>query len=273
MANSKHIYTACAVGVGAVLTNPAGEMSWAASCLPIIGGVSVGHQGSVDWPSAANRVLHFDSAHTEVRGRKVSPGVYETIIQKTVTNLNILGRVQTSIDARFTFIYTVRQSPGGPRQRDPIDVSVSMPPWDITVDTVTRTVSLNQGIISNAGRDFKRFKGSGPGSIDDVRPIPQHHKHEHGEVVHGGHNQGVILTALAEPMDLFAYADPDFGRWLPEPSDMEVYVGEWWGEPYRQSITLLRVVLKGAKDPEDPSQTAWWGEIVVDGEDNGREMP
>jgi hypothetical protein len=273
MANSKHIYTACAVGVGAVLTNPAGEMSWAPSCLPIIGGVSVGHQGSVDWPSAANRVLHFDSAHTEVRGRKVSDGVYETTIQKTVTNLNILNRVQTSINALFTFVYTVGQSPGGPRQRDPITVTVSMAPWNITVDTSTRTVSLNQDIISNAGRDFKRFRGSGTGSVATDRPGREHHKHEHGEGGQGGHNQGVILTALAEPKGSFTYGDPDFGRWLPDPPDMEVYVGEWWGEPYRQSITLLRVVLKGAKDPKDPSQTPWSGDIVVDGEDNGREMP
>jgi hypothetical protein len=52
---------------------------------------------------------------------------------------------------------------------------------------------------------------------------------------------------------------------------MDVFIGEWWAEPYRQSVTLLRVVLRGASRPG--GTTLFSGQIVVDGEDNGREMP
>jgi len=274
---SKHIYSACAVGVGAVLTTPALEESWAASCLPIIGGHNVSEAQNIAWPNEADPVLRFGLARTEVTGRQTgfTPGAeeYTTSIRKTVTNLNILNRVKGSIDVLFIFKYT-KGTAGTSKQRDPVDVSVVLlQPLSLAIQGVVLppTLGLEQAILQNAGKDFKKFLGGGPESINQHRAGTKHHEHEHGKGGNGGHNHGVVFTALVEPAASFAYADPDFGL-LNVANLGRVYFAEWWGEPYRQSITLLRIVLNNAQDFVTP-QTAFSGQIVIDGEENGREFP
>ncbi len=276
---SRHIFSACAVGVGAVLTSPAMEESWAASCLPIIGGHSVSEAGPVDWPNASDPVLHFDLARTELTGRRTGASEYTTSIRKTVTNLNILHRVEGSIDVAFNFKYTVNGNSATPvAQRDRVDVSVALlRPLGLFIRgaAVPSGINLNETIMDSAGKDFMRFLTPAgiapPTRIGELRPA-KHHKHEHGENVPRGHKQGVILTSLIEPVGSFTYTPPDDFGLLVVPGLGKVYFGEWWAEPYRQSCTLLRVVLSGASDFVNP-QTAFSGEIVIDGEENGREVP
>jgi hypothetical protein len=182
-----HIYSACAVGVGAVLTNPAAEASWAASCLPIIGGRSFRQEGPVDWPSVADPVLHFDFASTEITGRQTGFNLgaeeYTTSIRKTVTNLNILNKVIGSVDVLFTFLYTRASTGASPKQRDPVEVSVVLlQPLSLTINgaALPATFSFRKQIMNNAGKDFKKFQTSGPDTINADRPGTEHLEHEHG---------------------------------------------------------------------------------------------
>jgi hypothetical protein len=276
----RFVYSACAVGVAAVLTSPAMEASWAASCLPIIGGHNdSAPTGAVIWPTAADPVLRFSSAETKVTGRPgPGPGQHKTTIRKTVKDLNILNRVTASlIDVEIVCIYTLKGTPSTDKQRDSVDVSLVLhAPFNINIQGVTLPpITLNTQIPRDAGDDFKNFQ---KGSIDTYRPGNQNFRHEHGENGKGGHKQGVIFTALAEPIKSaavpngFIYEERSHGR-VDLPGNLgHVFVGEWRGEPYHQSFTMLRVVLNGANDFNTPRGT-FSGEIVIDGDPNGREYP
>jgi len=296
MPNSRHFYSASAVGVGAVLTSPALEESWAASCLPIIGGRSTSPiAGPVAWPTAADPVLQFQLAQTEVTGRETAappkappapPGTryYRTTMRKTVTRLNLLNRVIASIDVTLTFVYESHLLVVN-RHLDKlvvVDVDSNTPPAaepfaNVAIPGVAlpAPITLTAGIYQQAGLDFKAFRAAG---VDALRPLPKHLKHGQGELA--GHKQGVFFTALAETGGAVfgTYVSPDFGRVdLPVlPGDAgsvgSVYFGEWHGEPYHQSFTLLRVVLNNAQDALS-RQTAFTGEIVIDGDENGRTVP
>ncbi|HYM11095.1 MAG TPA: hypothetical protein VEU62_10190 [Bryobacterales bacterium] len=307
-------FSASTVGVGANLDSPTLDESWAPACLPIIGGHSHSVVGFTVWPSASDPVLQFDLAETSITGRQTG-GVpqaeeYETVIRKTVRNLNILHRLTASIGVEIKLHYTRRPSPAAatPRQRDLIDVSVTMfdpfvistfgvaalPP--LTNLSVLNPIVLNgqsgsiylPGIPQYAGQDFKSFRaaGLGPQSIDTLRPDPAHHKHEIGGVespaLPGGHGHGLVYTALAEPQNQFIYDEPnlDFGKFV-LPGLGEVYIGEWAGSPYRQLFTFLRVeigvkdetgVEVGVQDQFQP-RTAFKGQIVIDDDGGGGGYP
>jgi len=230
----------------------------------------------VAWPSAADPVLKFDLARTEVTGRPgLGTGQHTTTIKKRVENLNILNRVIATLDVDLIFTYTRNPTPAAPKQRDPVRVSIVANQLAVSIDGIPVPFTLNAGIPDAAGQDFKTFRLPGPGAgrIESFRPGLAHHKHEHGEAGPGGHNHGVIFTALAESTGAvpFIYADPDFG--LVSRPNLDVYFAEWWGEPYRQSFTLLRVVLKNAQDSRSALGTFFTGEVVIDGDPNGREYP
>jgi len=306
-------YTACTVGVGAVLTShlepatgvPMAE-SWAPACLPVIGGRSGSVvNGPVVWPTAADYasaglpndgpVLQFARAATKITGR-LAVGTpqheeYETVIQKTVTNLRILNRLTANLDVEIKYRYKRRPTPAGPAQRDPIDVSLNVSNFVITTPgavmapPLPNPITLNRDIPRSAGANFKKFlqgPASDPDSLKALRPGKQHHSHEHGESGNGGHRHGAIYTALVEPVALpFTYdeATLDFGRFdvplsgLPNTSAFEVYVGEWYGQPYWQSLTFLRVELKNVTDPTNPAGPLFSGEIVIDDGDDGQTYP
>jgi len=251
------------------LASPAAEESWAPACLPIIGGRSGSEARNVAWP-ASDPVLRFDLARTEVTGRQTGPGEYTTIIRKTVTNLNILNWVTASVDARITFRYTEGPSPKVDKQRDTVDVDITLlQPLAISISGVNlpAPITLNQAIYKGAGADFKQFRQD----INQLRPGNKHHKGEIGEGGHGGHNHGLIFTALAEPEASFTYADPDFGM-IPVPGLGKVYIAEWWAQPYWQNLTWLRVVLENAQDRLKPG-SRFTGQIVVDDGDDGVSFP
>jgi len=262
-----HIYSACAVGVGAVLTSPANAESWAASSLPIIGGRSVSQAGPVDWP-AGDPVLHFDRARTEITGSQ-NGAQFTTTIRKTVTGLCILHRLEGDIDVTFTFVYTANAVAN--RHLDAVAVAVNpaQPFAGISIPGVTLpAITLEAGVFQQAGQNFKQFRQALQNPAHP-RAGNKHHKHAQGEAP--GHNQGVIFTALANPVGSFVYQSPDHGR-LDVPGLGRVYFAEWWGEPYRQSVTLLRVMVENSQDRLNPAGT-FSGQIVIDGEENGREFP
>lgn len=283
----RFFYSACTVGVGAVLTSPDLAESWAPASLPIIGGISTSRAVDVDWPPPpADPVLHFDLAESTITGRQLvaTPGLeeYETITRKKVTNLNILNRVVASIDVGMRFHYRRRPTPTGPpKQRDPIQVSFMPDPpvFTISVDGAPLAFTVNQQIPKDAGNDFHAFRppGMGPGLIDAQRPSPALLRHEHGENGPGGHRHGFILTALAEPRASFLYQEPcEFGRKdapdIPGLGRVYFYVAEWCGHPYRQNFTWLRVVLQDARDRVSPRGT-FTGQIVIDEEPDGETGP
>jgi hypothetical protein len=241
-------------------------------------------------------VLRFDRCETEVTGRKLEDHprheVHETVIRKTVTNLNILNRLTASIGVEIKSTYTRRPTtPAAEQQRDRVEVKLTITqPFIIDTPGVVlpiplpNPIVLNTDIPASAGEDFKRFLQAGTPriSIDLLRPYPQHHKHEHGGVGSCGHGHGLIHTALAEPAgegSPFTYSEQtlDFGRFdVPVPnvgdSSFAVYVGEWSGQPYRQSLSFLRVQLKNVQDRLTPKGT-FSGAIIIDDETNGCPIP
>jgi hypothetical protein len=265
--------------------------------------------GHTLWPSVSDPLLEFDLVETSITGRQVGfvsrHEEYETVIRKTVANLNILNRLIASIGVEIKFHYTRQPTPpaAAPRQRDLVDVTVNLfqpfvvdtcgvaPQAPLTNPNVLNPIVLNgqsgsayiPGIPQYAGQDFKTFRG-GPGaqSIDTLRPDPAHHKHEIGEGGPGGHGQGYIYTALVEPANQFVYDEPnlDFGK-FDLPGLGEVYVGEWAGYPYHQSFTFLRVEIHdkdangneiGAQDQLTP-RTAFKGQVVIDDDGSGNTYP
>ena len=261
-----HIYSACAVGVGAVLTAPVTDAeSWAASCLPIIGGHSACEANNKAWP-AGDPVVSFSMARTELRGTQTGPNEYTTTVRKTVMGLNILNRVTGNLDATLTFKYFAK--PG--RVDDEVEVSITpaAPYAGLTLHGVSfspASITFKKELYEGAGKNFKKFRGD----INTLRPGAKHLKHAHGEP--GGHNHGLIMTALAEPEASLLYNNPDHGK-VDVPGLGSVYFGEWWAEPYRQSFTLLRVKMKDAQDRLNPA-TKFSGQIVIDEEENGRDVP
>ena len=260
-----HVYSACAVCVGAVLQNQYRAASFAPCSLPIIGGESFSVVGAKSWPEGSP-VLSFASAETKVTGKDNDLGTeFTTEVSIHVRGLNILGRIKGNIHVTLKFVYTKVDD-----QRDNDFVVTTIrshlgpenePFSDILIDDEKPPFTLNAAMYGPAGQNFKQFKQD----INSKRPNDQHIKHPHGRGK--GDRHELVFTALAEPAAKLMYDAPNFG--LHDYGDgLQVYFGEWHAEPYRQNLTLLRARFSNTTHKDTGNK--FTGDIVIDEEVNGR---
>jgi hypothetical protein len=256
----------------AVAAQVAGRTSlegvWAAVSLPIIGGRDTRSAGPIAHPP----LLSFDSATATVDGRSAG-AVHTTRTEVSVVGLNVLDIIRGDVHI------VMRMSYDAEKDEYEVEFAPERPFAKLFVRGVdTGAITFNgkrYGDVSKADRGsgaagaalapdpdpcVLRCPGSFSRVIDAVRrnAATKHHLHPHR----------VVLTSLVEPETAFQW-DASQGRFgfTTVKGLGRVHFLEWAIEPYRQSLTALRIVL------DDPAH-AYKGEIVVaDPEENGRPSP
>ncbi|MCS6952022.1 MAG: hypothetical protein RMK57_01210 [Bryobacterales bacterium] len=256
-------FHAQAVAVAAQVSGPNSiEGVWASVSLPIIGGKDTRSVGRF----RHEPVLSFESATATVEGR-TNGSVHSTRAEIRVTGLNVLDKVRGDVHLIMTTNYDAAA-----RQYQ-VEFGPERPLARLTVPGV------NTALVTYNGRRYPSLAApsSGPAAPVPVAsqagvmrcPVDFHPIMDHirtsAPTKHRLHPHNAVLTSLVDPETAFQWdtAQNRFG-FVSVPGLGRVYFLEWAIEPYRQSLTALRIVLD---DPEH----RYKGEIVIaDPEENGR---
>lgn len=263
------IYSADAVAVAANFTGPqALKGVWASCALPIIGGDADALETSFTHP-----VVSFGRAESWVRGFKVAADIYRTETSASVSGLRVqipeTGALLTgNIDVTVVFTYT-KMKKGDDRLQ--VDIGPALAygglnivprpggaPLDPAIDVIRQMpldLELPNAIGEAPGPQMKGLRAVLKnkrefGDLKGGRAV----RHKHGEV---------FLTSLMN--------DPPNGagktrlRWDVNTHEHgfirvdglgKVYLAEWVAEPYRHTLTMLRILL------DDPGHD-YHGQIVI----------
>lgn len=256
-------FNAHAVAVAAQVTGPSSvEGVWSSVSLPIIGGRDTRSAGSV----RHEPVLSFDSATATVEGRS-NGSVHTTHAEIRVTGLNVLNLIRGDVHIFMTTSYDVET-------RDyRVRFGPERPFAGLEVPGVNTASVTYDGRRHRPG--VKPPPAPGTAFAPDPKACMLHCKANFRPIMdavrnsaptkHHLHPHDAVLTSLAYPETAFQW-DPTQNRFglAAVPGLGRVYFLEWAIEPYRQSLTALRIVLD---DPAHPYR----GEIVVaDPEENGQ---
>lgn len=256
-------FNAQAVAVAAQVTGPDSvEGVWAAVSLPVIGGRD---ERSF---SALKRapVLSFDSATATVEGRS-NGSVHRTHAEIRVTGLNVLNLIQGDVHIFMTTSYDAAT------KEYQVEFGPDRPFAGLKVPGV------NTAAVTYNGRRYRSAIAPSPASGAAAAPDPKacvlRCNADFGAIMeavrrsaptkHHVHTHSAVLTSLADPETEFQWDSTQnrFG-FATVPGLGRVYFLEWAIEPYRQSLTALRLVLDDAAHP-------YKGEIVIaDPEENGQ---
>jgi len=262
------IYSADAVAVAANFTGPqALKGVWASCALPIIGGDADALETSFTHP-----VVSFGRAESWVRGFKVAADIYRTETSASVSGLRVqipeTGALLTgNIDVTVVFTYTRMKNddqlvvdispglayaglnivprPGGAPLEPAIEVIRQMPLDPELPNAIGETPGPQMKRLREVLKNKREFKDPKGG-----RAV----RHKHGEV---------FLTSLMD--DPLNGAGKTRLRWDVDTQEHgfirvdglgKVYLAEWVAEPYRQTLTMLRILL------DDPGHN-YRGQIVI----------
>lgn len=241
---------------------------WAAVSLPILGGGDTRSAG----PFTHAPLLSFDSATAAVEGRS-SGAVHSTRTEVRVVGLNVLDIIRGDVHI------VMKMSYDADRDEYEVEFAPERPFAKLVVPGVdTGAITFNGKRYREVARADRGSGARGAGLAPDPDPCRLRCSRSFDPVMqavrrsagtkHQVHPHGVVLTSLVEPETAFQWdaSQSRFGFTTVNGLG-RVYFLEWAIEPYRQSLTALRIVLD---DPAHPYK----GEIVVaDPEENGRPAP
>jgi hypothetical protein len=268
MARTFH-FNAQAVAVAAQVDGPAKlDEVWAAVSLPIIGGKDTRRAG----PDRHGPLLSFEAASATVEGRS-SGAVHTTRTEVNVVGLDVLGIIRGDVQI------VMRMSYDAGRDEYEVEFGPQKPFANLVVPGVaTAAITFNGKRYRQALKAGRAPGGMGAAAAPDPEPCVLRCPGSFNSVMqavrssaptkHHLHPHGVLLTSLVEPETGFQWdaSQSRFGFTTVNGLG-RVYFLEWAVEPYRQSLTALRIVL------DDPAH-AYRGEIIVaDPEENGRPDP
>ena len=202
-----------------------------------------------------------------------SGAVHTTRTEVNVVGLDVLGIIRGDVQI------VMRMSYDAERDEYEVEFGPEKPFANLVVPGVaTAAITFNGKRYRQALKAGRAPGGMGAAAAPDPEPCVLRCPGSFNSVMqavrssaptkHHLHPHGVLLTSLVEPETGFQWdaSQSRFGFTTVNGLG-RVYFLEWAVEPYRQSLTALRIVL------DDPAH-AYRGEIIVaDPEENGRPDP